>query len=448
MNIIICGAGQVGSQIARHLSREQNDVTIVDNDPDLVARATEMFDVEGVTGFASYPDVLERAGAHDAQMIIAATASDEVNIVTCQVAHSVFSVPRKVARLRSRTYMNLHQLGDDRLPVDILISPEREVAEAALQQFTASETFDSEDFLDGSLILVGILLDEECSVLQTSLRQMSELFSTLRAIVVGVRRSGTLFVPDSDDQLYSGDEVYVFAHEEDRDRTLEIFGKSEGRHERVVIIGGGNVGLTVAKRLESGPRRVRARIIEIDRSVAETAADALDRTIVLNGDGLRMEMLEEAGIENADAVLALTEDDKTNLLTAVRAKTYGCPMTISLVNDPSLISLRVPLGIDQFINPRAVTVSSILRHIRHGKVNSVYSIGDAEAEVIEAEVQSGSPMAGRSIREIGLPKGSLIGGIRKSGIVTCPRGDTVVSEGDEVVIFSLISIVPELGLLI
>ena len=448
MNIIICGAGQVGSQIARHLSREQNDVTIVDNDPDLVARATEMLDVEGVTGFASYPDVLERAGAHDAQMIIAATASDEVNIVTCQVANSVFAVPKKVARLRSRAYMNLYQQGDDRLPVDILISPEREVAEAALQQFTAPETFDSEDFLDGRLVLVGILLDEECSVLQTSLRQLSELFSTLRAIVVGVRRTGSLFVPDSDDQLYSGDEVYIFTHEEDRDRTLEIFGKSDRRQERVVIIGGGNVGLTVAKRLESGPRRVRARIIEIDRGVAEAAADALDRTIVLNGDGLKMEMLEEAGVEHADAVLALTEDDKTNLLTSVRAKTYGCPIAISLVNDPSLISLRVPLGIDQFINPRAVTVSSILRHIRHGKVNSVYSIGDAEAEVIEAEVQSGSPMAGRQVREIGLPKGSLIGGIRKSGVVTCPRGDTVVSKGDEVVVFSLFGVVPEVGLLI
>ncbi|MDE2789467.1 MAG: Trk system potassium transporter TrkA [Paracoccaceae bacterium] len=448
MKIIVCGAGQVGTQIARHLSREQNDVTVIDTDPDMVAAATEALDVEGVVGSAAHPTVLDHAHAADAKMIIAATHLDEVNIVTCQIAHSVFSIPQKVARLRSNAYRKLLEDGDDRLPVDVLISPEREVAAATLHQLAAPETFDTEDFLGGNLEMVGILLDEDCSVVDTPLRQLTELFPLLRATVAGVRRSGTLFVPDSEDPLFPGDEIYVFCHVDHRSRTLEIFGKPSRKTERVIIIGGGNVGLSVARSLEESPERIRAKIIELDRSVAELAADALDRTVVLHGDGLKLEMLEEANIEYAGAVVAVTEDDKTNLLTAVRAKSLGCPLAISLVNDPGLASLRIPLGVDKIVNPRAVTVSSILRHIRHGKVFSVYSIGDAEAEVIEVEVRADSPLEGKAVRNIGLPKGSRIVGIDKAGDVTCPSGDTLVRKGDRIVIFSLYRAIKEIDELI
>ncbi|MGB8812373.1 MAG: Trk system potassium transporter TrkA, partial [Paracoccaceae bacterium] len=243
MKVIICGAGQVGWQIARHLSGERNDVTVVDFNADLVRRATETLDVKGVTGFASHPDVLEQAGARDADMIIAATHSDEVNMVTCQVAHSVFGVPRKIARLRAQSYMDegysdLYRR--DHLPIDVVISPEREVAEAALQRLAAPATFDTESFMGGRAQLLGIALDADCPVLNTPLRQLNELFSTLRAIVVGVRRAGRLFAPEPGDQLFAGDQIYVFAHSEDLNRTLEIFGKKTKKQERVVIIGGGN----------------------------------------------------------------------------------------------------------------------------------------------------------------------------------------------------------------
>ncbi len=440
MKVIICGAGQVGWQIARHLSGEDNDVTVVDYNPDLVRRATDTLDVTGIAGHASYPDVLERAGARDADMVIAATYSDEVNMVTCQIAHSAFSVPRKIARLRAQSYLtaiysDLYRR--DHMPIDVVISPEKEVAEAALRRLAAPSAFDIETFLEGNAQLMGIQLGEDCPVLNTPLRQLTDLFSTLRAIVVGVRRNKALFVPEPGDQLFADDAVYIVAHTEDSARTLEIFGKTSTRQDRVVIVGGGNVGLQVAKALEARTDRVRAKVIEKNRTCAELAADALERTVVLNGDGLSTELLSEAGIERADAVLTVTDDDKTNILAAVRAKNEGCPMTIALVNDPTLEPMLGPLGIDAYINPRATTVSSILRHIRLGRVRAVYSIGDAEAEVIEAQVLSTSPIAGKLVREIDFPEGVIVGAIQKGDTYVRPTGGTRIDDGDIIVIFSL-----------
>jgi trk system potassium uptake protein TrkA len=447
MKVIICGAGQVGWQIARHLSGERNDVTVVDNNPDLVRRATDTLDVQGIAGFASYPDVLDRAGARDADMIIAATHSDEVNMVTCQVAHSVFAIPRKIARLRSQSYLtaiysDLYRR--DHLPIDVVISPEREVAEAALQRLASPAAFDTEKFLGGRAQLLGITIEEECPVVNTPLRQLNELFSTLRIVVVGVRREGSLFAPEPGDQLFVGDECYVFAVNEDVARTMEVFGKVSQKKERVIIIGGGNVGLAVAQALEARTdRRIRAKVIEKNRKFAERAADALERTIVLNGDGLDAALLAEANINRADAILCVTDDDKTNVLAAVRAKTEGCPMAIALINDPTLTTMMGPLGIDAYINPRATTVSSILRHIRHGRVRGVYSIGDAEAEMIEAEVLSTSPIAGQRVRDIDFPEGVLVGGILKGERVVKPGSETRVDEGDVICLFSMASDVPE-----
>ena len=446
MKVIICGAGQVGWQIARHLSGEKNDVTVVDNNADLVRRATDTLDVQGIAGFASYPDVLDQAGARDADMIIAATHSDEVNMVTCQVAHSVFAIPRKIARLRSQSYLtaiysDLYRR--DHMPIDVVISPEREVAEAALQRIASPAAFDTEKFLFGKAHLLGISIEEDCPVVNTPLRQLNDLFSTLRAIVVGIRRDGRLFAPEPSDQIFVGDDCYVFTVNEDINRTMEIFGKETKKQERVVIVGGGNVGLAVARSLEERAERVRAKVVERNRKIAEKAADILEKTIVLHGDGLDVSLLAEANIDRADAVLCVTDDDKTNMLAAVRAKAEGCPMAIALINDPTLVPMMAPLGIDAYVNPRSTTVSSILRHVRHGKVRAVYSIGDAEAEMIEAEVLSTSPIAGRKIRDIEFPEGVLVGGVLKGDKVHKPLADTRIDEGDVVALFSLASDVPE-----
>ena len=446
MKVIICGAGQVGWQIASHLAGERNKVTIVDSNPELVRRATDTLDVRGFAGFASYPDVLEKAGAKDADMIIAATQSDEINMVTCQVAHSVFGVPRKIARLRAQSYLDAiysDLYRRDHLPIDVVISPEREVAEAALQRLAAPATFDTESFMKGRVQLLGLALDDDCPVLNTPLRQLNELFSTLRAIVVGVRREGRLFAPEPEDQLFIGDQIYVFSHSEDMNRTLDIFGKTTHKQERIVIIGGGHVGLGVARALEIRTEKLRVKVIEKNRAIAENAADHLQRTIVLNGDGLDMDILLEASIDRADAILAVTDDDKTNLLVAVRAKAAGCQMAIALINDPSLVSLMGPLNIDAYINPRATTVSSILRHIRHGRVRAIYSIGDTEAEVIEAQVLSTSPLAGQIIRDISFPEGVLVGAVLKGDKVLKPHGDLRMEDGDVILLFALTKDVAE-----
>jgi trk system potassium uptake protein TrkA len=442
MKIIICGAGQVGGQIARHLAREAgaNQVTVIDRDPALIRRITDAYDVNGVAGFASHPDVLEKAGARDADMVIAATQSDEVNMVVCQVAHSIFSVPRKIARLRAPAYLNViysDLYSSKHLPIDVVISPEYSVADAVMQRLAAPAAFDIEGFLDNKAQLVGITLDSACAVLNTPLRQLSELFSTLRVVVVGIRRAEHLFVPDPGDQLYAEDQVYLVTATEDLPRVMEVFGKQHLKVERLLIVGAGNIGLHVARTLESDGRRTRLKIIEKSRARAELAADALKRTVVLNGDGLDVDLLEEANITAMDAVLALTDDDKTNILTCVRAKTEGAKLVVALINDPSLIGLIAPMGIDAYVNPRATTVSSILRYVRHGRIRAVYSIGDGEAEVIEAQVLGTSAMAGKAVRDAELPDAALIGLIQKGSEVVVPRGDTRLAEGDVLTIFAM-----------
>lgn len=446
MKVIVCGAGQVGWQIARHLAGEGNTVTIVDSNAELVRRASEVLDVQGVAGFASWPSVLTQAGARDADMIVAATHSDEVNMVTCQVAHSVFGIPRKIARLRAAAYLEAIHSGlyrQDHLPIDVVISPEREVAEAALQRIAAPAAFDTEAFLGGRAQLLGLALEEDCPVLNTPLRQLSELFPTLRAVVVGLRRGGRLIAPDPDDQLLAGDRIYVLCHAGDVGRTLDLFGKATRRQERIVVVGGGSVGLAVAQALEARPERLRIRLIERNRARAEVAADALQRTIVLNGDGLDIDVLQEADIDRTDALLAVTEDDRTNLLVSVRAKQLGCRMAIALVNDPTLVPLTEALDLDAYINPRATTVSSILKHIRHGRVRATYSLGDAEAELIEAQVLSTSPIAGHLLREIEFPEGVLVGLLLKGKEVVRPHPDQRIDEGDIITLFVLAGDIPE-----
>ena len=439
MKVIVCGAGQVGFQIARHLSGEGNDVTVIDNEPSLVRRVADMLDVSGVVGFASHPDVLNRAGARDADMLIAATSMDEVNMVACQVAHSVFEVPTKIARIRTDSYLEAEWsdlFRRDHMPIDVTISPEKEVANVALRRLAATAAFDIEPFLDGKVSFVGLTLLEDCPVINTPLRQLTELFSTLRAIVVAVRRNGRVFVTSAEDQLFEGDDVYVIAAKEDVPRTFGIFGRENMVAHRVVIVGAGNVGLRVARQIEEGGQ-LRAKIIERSRARAETAADHLQRTIVLNGDALNADLLAEAGISEADAIIALTDDDRTNLLSCALAGQAGCPISIALAKDQTFERIAGPLGVNAIINPRATTVSTILRHVRRGKVRAVYSIGRGEGEVIEAQVMATSPLAGKRVRDINFPGGSIIGALERDGKLVMPHGDTAIQVNDVLVMFAV-----------
>lgn len=439
MKLIICGAGQVGFQIARQLSGEGNSVTVIDTNAELVRRVTESLDVSGVVGFASHPDVLARAGANDCDMLIAATPMDEVNMVSCQVAHSVFEVPVKIARVRTDTYLEAEWsdlFRRDHMPIDVIISPETEIAKVTVRRLAATAAFDIEPFLDGAVEFVGLTIHDDSPAIHTPLRQLTELFSTLRCTVVAIEREGHLYSARGDDQLLAGDDIYFVAARGDVARAFGIFGRENRFAQRVIIVGGGNIGLRVARLIEQGGQR-RAKLIERDRERAEYAADNLGDTLVLHGDGLSASVLEEAGVAEADAIVALTDDDRVNLLSCALARTAGCPRAIALSKDPSFERVADNLSIDAIIDPRATTVSSILRHVRRGKVQAVYSVGNGEAEVIEAQVMATSPIAGKRLRDIGFPQGASVGAIKTSEGILMPRADQLVSVGDVLVVFCM-----------
>lgn len=445
MKAIVCGAGQVGWQIARQLSVEGHDVVLIDEDAPLIQRANDALDVQGVIGRPSHPDVLDRAGAADCDLLVAATPSDEVNIVACEIASALFAVPRRIACLRGLGYL-LPQYADlyqaTNLSIDVVISPERAVARAALGRLDAPGAFDTEQFMAGRVRLLAMALTEDCPVLNTALRHLDETFARSHAIVAGIRRGGRLFAPEPGDQLRAGDRAYVVTADQDTARTLDLFGRPPPPIRRVLVIGGGAIGMAVAEALESR-RDIDVKLIERDPDQAERAADCLSRAIVLQGDGMAPDLLAEAGVTSADAVLTLTDDDRTNLLTAVRARQAGARMTIALVADPSLQAMAETLGIDAQINPRSVTVSSVLRHLRRGLIRDVYTLGDTEAELIEAQILPGSPLAGASIRTLDLPRGTLIVALDKGGTLIRPRPDTPLVPGDLVLIFTLSGDIPE-----
>jgi trk system potassium uptake protein TrkA len=446
VKVIVCGAGQVGFNIARQLSTENNDVIIVDQSEALVRKVTDLLDVAGVTGYASRPDVLGEAGARDADMLIAVTYSDEVNMVACQVAHTVFSIPRKIARIRAQSYLE-PQWSDmfqrDHMPIDVIISPEVEVARSVLRRLSAPGAFESTPFLDGKVRMVGTRLTGECPLLHTPLRQLTQLFPDVAAKVVAFERNGKLYTPSGDDQLLEDDNVFIIAREDHVGRTMHLFGHQEEVARRIIIAGGGNVGLNVALALEKQERRIKAKLIERDRTRAEYVAERLDRTIVLNGDVLDAALLAEANVAEAEMIIALTDDDKANLLAGVLAKEEGAASAMALINNQNLMRLVSPLGLDAFINPRATTVSSILRHVRRGRIRALHSVRDGAAEVIEAQVLATSQLTGAPLVSINLPPGVMVGAILSNGEIKVPDGRDVLRDGDSVVIFALKSAVQE-----
>ncbi len=440
MKVIICGAGQVGSGIARQLAGEHNDVTVIDSSPDLIQQMADALDVRTVVGYASHPDVLERAGAREADMIIAVTFADEVNMVACQVAHSIFDVPTKIARIRAQSYLKpvwQDLFSRDNMPIDVIISPELEVGRAVMRRLELPGAIEAIPFADGKVSFLGIALDDDCPVVNTPLRQLTELFPDLKAVVTGVSRGGKLFVPDSSDQMMVGDEAYVVADVSQVRRVLSLFGHEEQAARRVVIVGAGNIGRHVAQELENSHARVKVKIIEQDKAKAVLAADELSRTVVLNGDALDQFVLREAGADQAETLVALTNDDEVNILTCVMAKQLGCERVVSLINNRAYSNLMGPMGVDAFVNPRATTVSTVLRHVRRGRIRGVSSVEDGKAEVIEAEALNTSTLVGRPLRDADLPDGMRVGAVLRDGEMIVPRGDTEIHAGDRVVIFAL-----------
>jgi len=439
MKVIICGAGQVGFHIARHLSSEGHDVAVIDQSPELVRRVGDSLDAQPHEGFASHPDVLQRAGAADADMIIAVTYMDEVNMIACQVAHSLFNVPTKIARVRSQAYLDpvwADLFSRDHMPIDVIISPEMEVARAISGRLHVPGAFETIALVDGRVRTMGVRCNEDCPVINTPLRQLTGLFPDLNIIVVGIMRDGNGFVPDPDDQMLAGDDVYFVADTDHIPRAMAAFGHEESVARRIVIAGGGNIGTFLGGMIEKEHAGVTAKIIEHNAERAHRVADILERTVVINGNVIDPEILEEAGVAECEAIIAVTNDDETNILASLLAKRNGTKRAVTLVSNATYAPLITSLGIDVVVSPRAITVSTILQHVRRGRIRAVHSLGDDFGELIEAEIMETSGLTGKAIAEADLPDGVRFGAIVRSGDVIMPRSDTVMRVNDRVVLFA------------
>jgi trk system potassium uptake protein TrkA len=437
MRVIVCGAGQVGSAIARHLASEGMHVTVVDISPDQARRADESYDVRGMTGHASHPEVLERAGARDADMLIAVTRSDEVNMVACQVAYSLFNVGRRIARLRHPGYLEPiwgRLYASDQLPIDVIISPEIEVANGIARRLKTPGAFDTVPLAGGRVRLLGVHCNTEtCSLAGQKVMNLLSLGAP-DMVIAAIVRDGKAFVPRGDDYVQQGDDVYVIAEADHVDRVMSLLGHEEQVARRVVIVGGGNVGLNLAKRIARDASLASLKLIEHSRERAEFISRELENAaVVLHGDALDKDVLLEAQVQSAETIIAVTNDDETNIFASVLAKREGCARAITLVNKSFYEPLLPTLGIDVVVSPNAITISTILRHVRHRSISALYTLREDFGEVIEATALEASRLVKGPLREIGMPEGMLVGAIVRNGEVIIPTGDTRVQPGDNII---------------
>ncbi|MXQ14094.1 Trk system potassium transporter TrkA [Microvirga makkahensis] len=437
MKVIVCGAGQVGSTIARHLATEGINVTVVDISPEQARRTDESYDVRGMVGHASHPEVLERAGARDADMLIAVTRSDEVNMVACQVAYSLFKVPRRIARVRHHGYLEPIWRGlyaSDQLPIDVIISPEVEVADGIVRRLRTPGAFDTVALADGRVQLLGVHCNTgACALVGRRMKELSSAGGS--GIVVGaIVRNGQAFVPRGDDQVQRGDDVYVITETSQVDRVMAFLGHEEQVARRIVIVGGGNVGLNLAGRIARKAPQVSLKVVEHSRERAEFISGELrDAAVVIHGDALDKDVLLEANVQSAETIIAVTNDDETNIFASVLAKREGCARAITLVNKSSYEHVLPTLGIDAVVSPSAITISTILRHVRHRSISALYTLREDFGEVIQATAQEESRLVRGTLRDAKLPDGMLVGAIVRNGEVIIPTSSSRVYPGDSII---------------
>ena len=441
MRVVICGAGQVGFGIAEQLAAEENDVSVIDTSPELIQAIRDTLDVRGLVGHGAHPDVLVQAGIDQADMIIAVTLYDEVNMIACQVAHSLFNVPTKIARVRHQSYLQpiwADLFSREHMPIDVIISPEIEVARAISRRLQVPGAFDMIPLADGKVRVIGVICGPNTPILHTPLRQLTGLFPNLNIEVIAIVRNDKPIIPTGDDQMLPDDVVYFVCDTRHLSRAMAAFGHEETEARRIIILGGGNIGLFLAEEIEEKHPQVSARVIEVDRARALQIAQKLNRTMVLHGDGLDPEILEEANVRATETVVAVTNDDEGNILASLLAKRYGCQRAITLINKTTYSPLVTTLGIDAVVSPRSITVSSILQHVRRGRIRSVHSLREGFAEIIEAEALETSTLINTPIRDVKLPSGVILGALVRGDDVIIPRPSTVIKPHDRVIILAAV----------
>ncbi len=443
MNIIICGAGRVGFTIAKLLSEQGHSITVIDLSSEDIQKISDTLDVKVILGKATYPSILEKANASEADMIIAVTRNDEINMLICQIAFSIFNIPKKIARIRSQDYLNpkyTNVYNKENLPIDVIISPEIEIAKSIQQKLEAPGALDSIPFAENKIRLLEILIKDNCSLINVKLNEITKKYPKLDANIIGIIRDNKFIISKKNDIINHGDKIYVIINSSQMAETLDAFGHNEKMTKKILIIGGGNIGFNLAKNLEESLDSSRIKIIEKDKIRAEFLANELNNTIVINGNGLDEEILAEANLEEAETVLALTNDDEDNLMVSVLVEKFTKDnssiqdkRTMALINKPNYSLLQNSLKIDDFIDPRMNTVSSILKHIHKGTIETAHTILNGEYEVIEAEIVETSELINQSLKDSSLPEEIRIGAVLRNGKVIIPRSDFKFKKKDAVV---------------
>ena len=437
MNIIICGAGRVGFTIAKLLSEQNHSITIIDQSSEDIQKINGSLDVKAIVGKATYPSILEKANASDADMIIAVTKNDEINMLICQIAFSIFNIQKKIARIRSQDYLNpkfSKVYNKENLPIDVIISPELEIAKSLQRKLEAPGALDNVPFAENKIRLLEISVNKTCPLIGIKLNELTKKFPKLEANILGVIRDEKFIIFKKNDVMKENDKAYVIINSSQMQLTLSAFGHNEKISNKILIIGGGNIGFNLAKNIEQSFDSARVKIIEKDKNRSEFIANELNNSIVINGNGLDEDVLAEANLDEIETVLALTNDDEDNLMVSVLVEKFSQDKrTMALINKPNYSLLQSSLKIDDLIDPRMNTVSSILKHVHKGTIETAYSILNGEYEVIEAEIINTSELINKELKNSNLPEEIRIGAILRGEDIIIPRSNFVFQKEDIVV---------------
>ena len=440
MNIIICGAGRVGFTIAKQLTEQNHSITIIDQSSEDIQKINDSLDVKAIVGKATMPSVLEKAHNDETDMIIAVTKNDEINMLICQIAYSLFKIPKKIARIRTQDYLNPRFekiYNKENLPIDVIISPELEIAKSIQRKLEAPGALDNVPFADNKIRLLEILIDEKCPIVNIKLNELTKKFPKLNANILGVVRNEKFIFLKKNDVMKKEDKVYVTINSSQMKETLSAFGHNEKISNKILIIGGGNIGFNLAKNIEQSFDEARIKIIEKDKSRAEFIANELNNTLVINGNGLDEDILTEVNLEEVETVIALTNDDEDNLMVSVLVEKFSKDKrTMALINKPNYSLLQTSLKIDDMIDPRMTTVSSILKHVHKGTIETAYTILNGEYEVIEAEIIETSELINKELKNSDLPDEIRIGAVLRKDEIIIPRSSFVFQKDDTVVLLA------------
>lgn len=441
MKVIIVGAGEVGFHIASRLALENKEVVVVDRNIEALRRVSDNLDVQTVAGMGTSPVVLEEAGIKDAEIMLAVTDSDEANLVACLLTDSISPSTKKLARVRDADFDAFHDILRNNAPhIDTIINPEIEVVKTINSLMNVPGAVDVGDFADGRIKFVGVYLDESSILAGVRLADLPNIIGENRPLIAAVVREETLIIPRGKDHLQPRDLVYFISEEDKLLQTLSIFDKHADPVRRVLIIGGGQIGLRLARLLESRP--ISCKIIEKRAERCIYLAEQLNKTIVLHGDGSDQSLLSEENISDIDVVITLTNDEEINIVASLLARRMGVRKSITQISKFSYLPLMSTIGIEQVVSPRLSAINTILQHIRRGKVLSSISIKGEQAEVLEAVALETSDIVSKPLKRVSFPKDAMLAGIVRKDKIIIPTGDSIVEPGDHIIIFAHRKAVP------